>query len=268
MTQRIQVEEVMEENLDDVFKVCSHSRLRDPLQRRGMEIKRRWLLEMLNHYGGCTKVAYLDGGPVAQLLYYPEEAIPYVENPRRDVIHLHCVYNLFPEARGKGVASALIRDLLEEAERGMEMLQGRRCRFIVAKPFNTGEGIPLEAFYASKGFHWGVGEMYLEISASYETRKLGEYRPLSEDEGRALIFYSPLCEYSYPFAHRVREIIWEVKPDLPITLIDMWRQPEEASKRYGEEIIVNARPIRAWWGDREGFKEEVMRALEISLESD
>lgn len=262
MNSSIKVEDLLEENMEDVFRVCSHGRLQDPLQRRGMELKKRWLLEMLDRYGPCTKIAYLEERPIAQLLYYPEEIIPHIEKPRKDVIHIHCVYNPFPEVRGKGGASALVRALLEEAERGMEMLGGRRCRFIVAKPFNTGEGIPLEAFYASKGFRWGIGEMYLEVSAPYEPKECGVYKPLSSDRGRAVILYSPLCEYSYPFALKVREIIWEVNPGLPITLIDIWRQPEEASKRGGETIIVNSRPIRTWWGDRENFKEEVKRALQ------
>ena len=250
-----------EENVDDVFRVCSHARLDDPLQRRGMEIKRGWLLEMLSRYGPCTKIAYLEGRPTAQLLYYPEEAIPYIENPRREVVHLHCVYNPFPEARGRGVASSLLRGLLEEAEEGMEILGGRRCRFMVARPFNTGEGIPLENFYASKGFRWGVGEMFLEIAASYEPRRRPEYRPLPEDEGRAIVLYAPLCEYGYPFALRIKRLIREVEPTLPIDLIDMWRQPEEASKRCGEGVVVNATPIRAWWGDREGFKRAIEEAL-------
>jgi len=264
MNPSILVRNLREENLEDVFQVCSHARLQDPLQRRGMELKRRWLLEMLSRYGPCTKVAYLEGRPIAQLLYYPEEALPYVEEPRRDVIRLHCIYNPFPEARGRGAASALLRELLREAEGGMEMLGGKPCRFIAAKPFNTGEGIPLEEFYASKGFRWGVGEMYLEVAGAYEPREAGEYRPLSEDEGRAIVFYSPLCEYSYPFAVRVAELIREVEPSLPIELIDMWRQPLEARRGFGEELIVNARPIRAWWGDQESFKEEIRKALKVS----
>lgn len=121
-----------------------------------------------------------------------------------------------------------------------------RCRFIVAKPFNTGEGIPLETFYRSRGFKWGEEEMFLELASSYEPRESREYTPLREDEGRTTILYAPLCEYSYPFATKVMELNREVEPDLPIELIDMWRWPEEASRRCGEYVIVNATPIKAW----------------------
>jgi GNAT superfamily N-acetyltransferase len=252
-------------NVDDVFRVCSHRRLDNPLQRMGIRIKRKWLLEMLEKYGPCTKVAYLDGKPVAQLLYYPEEAIPYIEKTRRDVIRLHCLYNPFPETRGRGIASSLVKSLVDEAEKGMRMFNGRRCRFIVAEPFNTGEGIPLETFYQSMGFKWGVEEMYLELTASYRPRERREYTALWEDKEKAIILYGPLCEYSYPFALRIMELIRDVEPKLPIELIDMWSQPKEASKRCGEQVIVNATPIRVWWGDREGFKKAVERALKRRL---
>ena len=67
----ITVKDVDASNIYDVFRVCSHSRLDDPLQKKGMELKRRWLNRMLEKYGPCTKIAYLDGRPVAQILYYP-----------------------------------------------------------------------------------------------------------------------------------------------------------------------------------------------------
>lgn len=258
---RVRVADLDEESLDDVFKVCSHNKLDDPLQKRGIELKRRWLLEMLAERGPCTKLAYLDERPVAQILYYPEEAAPFIAHPRRDVVVLYCAYNPFPEARGRGAGTALLRSLLDDCREGLPILGGRPCRFIVAKPFNTGEGVPLGAFYASKGFRQGRHEMYLEITARYHPRRLEEYRPLAEDRGRAIVFYDVICEFGYPFAVRVKEFLHEIESDLPVDLIDKWRRPEESTKRGNQWLLVNAKAITSFWTEREAFRREVEEAL-------
>lgn len=89
----IEVRDVEEGNLYDVFRVCSHGRLDDPTQRKGMELKGEWLLEMLDRYGPTTKITYLDGRPAAQILFHPEDSIPYIEDPRRGIVVLNCLYN-------------------------------------------------------------------------------------------------------------------------------------------------------------------------------
>jgi len=250
-----------QENIDDVFRVCSHDRLNDPLQQQGIELKRRWLLEMLGEHGPCTKIAYLDDDPVAQILFYPEAAAPFITDPRRDVVVLHCEYNPFPEARGRGVGTALIKSLLDDCGTGLPCLKGRPCRFIVAKPFNTGEGISLDEFYASNGFKLGLGEMYLEITAPYQPRRKIEYQPLPEDKGRAVMFYDPICEFSYPSAVKVKEFLLEIDPSLQVDLIDQWRHPDESMKRGNPVLVVNAKRITSFWTQREAFRSEVEQAL-------
>lgn len=144
----MKVENLDEGNVDDVFKICSHGMLDDPIQQRGIELKRRWLLEMLKRYGPCTKIAYIDGRPVAQILFYPEEAIPSFTHQRRGIVLIHCAYNPFPEAQGKGAGTALIESLIYDCKTGIPCPGGGHCRFITARPFNTGVGTPLAEFYA------------------------------------------------------------------------------------------------------------------------
>ena len=255
------MEDLDEENLDDVFRICSHGRLDDPLQQRGIELKRQWLLEMLESNYPCTKIAYLEDRPVAQLLSYPEAATPFIPDPRTDVAVIHCVYSPFPEARGRGAGTKLLKSLVDDCGTGLSCLGGRPCRFIVANPFNTGEGMPLDEFYAANGFRQGEGEMFLEVSAQYQPRGTREYRPLPEDRGRAVLFYDPMCEYGYPFAVRVREFLREMDPNLPVELIDKWCSPEESIKRGSQWLVVNAKPITSFWTQKEAFRREVKQAL-------
>jgi hypothetical protein len=257
----IVVEDVREENIEDVFRVCSHARLNDPLQNKGMEIKRAWLLMMLREHGPCTKIAYIDGRPVAQILFYPEEAVPFVPDPREDAIVLNCVYNPFPEARGKGAASAAVKSLIEDGRKGIPCLGGRPCSFIAAKPFNTGEGMSLEAFYEMNGFGRAPEEMFMEVAGKYQPRKAMEYHLLPEDRGRSVMFYDTICEWGYTFAIRVRDLLHEIDPGLPVEFINPWQRPEESVKRGNQMLIVNTKVIKSFWTNREGFRREVEEAI-------
>jgi GNAT superfamily N-acetyltransferase len=258
---KITVRDVDASNINDVFRVCSHSKLDDPLQRRGMEIKEGWLLGMLREHGPCTKLAYLDERPVAQILFYPEEAAPFIKEPREDAIVLNCTYNPFPEARGRGAARALIESLIADGRKGLPCNGGREASFIAAKPFNTGEGASLEEFYARNGFEKADGEMFLELTDKYRPRVETMYEPLPEDAGRAVMFYDPMCEWGYPFGVRVRELLHEIDPDLPVELIDPWQRPGESVRRGNQWLVVNATAIESFWTEKDTFRSEVERAL-------
>ncbi|MDH5201232.1 MAG: GNAT family N-acetyltransferase [Candidatus Bathyarchaeota archaeon] len=255
------VKDVGEGNIEDVFRVCSHSRLDDPLQRKGMEIKRTWLLRMLEEYGPCTKIAYLDGRPVAQILFYPEEAVPFIPDPREGAVVLNCAYNPFPEARGKGAASSLVRSLAEEAGAGLKCLRGEPCSFIAAKPFETGEGLSMTEFYSRCGFSRADSEMYLEISGKYQPRDQLPYEPQEEDEGKTIMFYDPMCEWGYGLAIRVRDLIQDIKPGYPFEMVDPWERPGESVRRGNQQLIVNGHVMQSFWTDRETFRREVEAAI-------
>ena len=82
----MKVEDISEENLEDVFKICSGNRAfaprDDPILGKGIAIKKWLLLDMLDRHGPCAKIMYMDGKPVAQILFIPEETIPYILDPR------------------------------------------------------------------------------------------------------------------------------------------------------------------------------------------
>ncbi len=261
-SQMLEVRDVDEAHIEDVFRVCSHASMDKPLQRAGMELRRAWLRRMLADYGPCAKVAYLDDKPVAQLEFIPEEAIPYVPEPRVGVVQLRCVYNPFPEARGKGAATALIRSLVDDCERGLASLGGKACGFIAAEAFNTGEGTPMDKLYAANGFEAADGEMFRLIGRSYVAPRQVTYQPSPDDAGRAVALFNPTCEYSYGFAVRVREFLGEVAPRLAVELFDQWESPKESIMHGNHWLVVNATPIKGSWADKEGLRAEVKMALE------
>jgi GNAT superfamily N-acetyltransferase len=262
----VHIEDLQESNFDDLIYVCSSKKLNDPIHMKGVALKKAWLVEMLERYGSFAKIAYLDEKPVAQILFHPEEASPISTLRRRGVIHLDCIYNPTPEARQLGIASKLLQSLVEDCQQGKGCLQGTPCRFIVARAFNTGEALSLSQFYARRGFKPSPTEsgiMYLPISEPYQPGPTqGEYEPLPEDKGRAIVFYNPTCEFSYPFALRIAESIEEITLGIAIELVNEWENPEESLKRKGCTIIVNASPIKTFFMEKEKFQREVREALE------
>ena len=257
-----------------MFKICSLDKVYaptdDPILEKGREFKRQWLLEMLEHYGPCTKIAYLEGKPVAQILFYPEETVPYLHHPRKDAIHLKCILNSVPEARRKGVGATLMKTLIDECHSGLDCLGGRPCRFVVTRIFPNEGDLPLADFYEKYGFEQGQGEMFLEIKGKYVPMKVPELSPLPEDRGRTILLYNVNCEWGYYFAMNAREHIHSKHPHHPVEIFDSWKEPEEYKKRGGGwmlkfvGILVNTQVPEnpyIFWVDREAFLRNVEEAM-------
>jgi len=105
--------------------------------------------------------------------------------------------------------------------------------------------------------------LYMPISGQYEPSPPEEkYAPLPEDRDKAIVFYGPTCQFSYPFALKVKKLIKEVAPDLPVEMINEWESPEEVIKRKNQWLVVNAKPIYTFFMAEEQFKNEVKQALE------
>ena len=178
----VTIVDVTEENVDDIFKICSYeNRFNVKSNEKGIQGKRKWLTNMLKKHGPCAKITYLGDKPAAQITYYPEEAVPYIKNPRKDVVFLHCIYNSAPEAQRKGVASALMKEFINECITDIRCLGCNACSFLVTQIFpNEGE-LSLTDFYARFGFKQGHMEMFREVSEDYSSRNILEYKPIKED---------------------------------------------------------------------------------------
>jgi len=258
----VTVRDVDESSVEDVFRICSAGRLDNALQVQGIELRRKWTREMLRRYGTCAKVAYLNGKPVAQLLFYPESAAPFMPSPRRGVVLLRCVYNPFEEARGKGASTALVKSLIDDCRSTPRFLEGEKCAFIASEPFNTGEGVPMEKFYAANGFERRGDEMIYKIWGDYVAPSKPNFAPTKGDLGKAVAVYNPTCEYSYVFALRTRDALKQLYPELPVTLVNQWEDPKTSMRLANHWLVVKG--VRIVHGFREGdaFNDEVRRAVE------
>jgi len=257
------VEDVGLNNISDVLTVCKPPKMTEDYIK-GVSIKREWLIEMIEKYGSVAKIGYFKHKPVAQLLYYPAIADPRYKNKGKNVLFINCVYNPFREAQRKGVARALFNSLLEEVK--------DKYNLIVTHAFVTGEYFSQKEFFLKMGFKpvpkGSPGDLYFPLKGEVPSIQVlsvwkeskGRYEPRSSDRGRAMIFYSPVCEFSYIFASYAARIVRELCSDIPVTLLNYWKESEEFLSRGEHWMIVNATPILSSPLE-EKFKDEVLSSI-------
>jgi len=262
---QIRVVDVDVSNTDDLVSVCSFKRLDDPLHRTGMELKRNWIRDMLSRYGACAKIAYLSGIPCGQILHYAEKLDPLVEKPREGAVRVQCIYTSRVEARRKGMAKALLSNLLRDLGQPMACFSSQPCSFLFTNAFDTGEVFSQRRFFEHVGFKEATddsGMLYYPIAGSYVPTEATRSREgIDQDRGRAVLLYSPTCQFSYEFIEKAEATIRAVDPKLPIRLVNEWEHPSEALRRRGEKIVVNGVPIRSFFSGEDKFRHDIERAL-------
>lgn len=263
----VKIVDITPETIRDLFKVCSDPSLRDEALKKGISIKKKWLLDMLRKYGHVAKIGYLNNRPVAQILFYPGEADP-AGYARKDVLVIHCVYNPFSQAQRRGMAKALVKSLINDAKQW-------GYKFLAVYAFETGEYYSQRAFFVRLGFklvpggspcdlYYPLGGGVLSEEAFNPWRDMGEtVMPISEDQGKAFIFYAPTCEYGYVFALKTAETIRSLAPDIEINLVNYWENPAPFLARGKRWLLVNGVPIESSPLDIETFREEVRRAASL-----
>jgi GNAT superfamily N-acetyltransferase len=259
------IKNVSENEVDDLISVCTPVP-KDEEYKVGIELKKHWTLEMIRKYGSIAKIAYFKGKPVAQLLYYPASADPAMAK-RDDILVLHCIFNPIKEAQQRGIAKLLVESLLNDVKK-----EGK-YRFIVTHAFETGVFYSQREFLMKMGFkqipsgskedlYYSVKGEQMDINiSSFWKSDAGEYKPLEEDKGIVLIFYSPVCQFSYVFSCRAAAIVREVNDKVPIRMLNYWEHINEYVKRGMHWMLANAKPIKSTVFDKEKFKEELSKAL-------
>ena len=109
--------------------------------------------------------------------------------------------------------------------------------------------------------------MFLESRGDYVPREASEYRPLLEDRDRTVILYNPACEWGYFAAFKIKGLLQEMDPDLPVEVFNIWERPEGYMKRplqkvTSARVIVNTQLVNSsFWADKEAFRREAEEAL-------
>jgi GNAT superfamily N-acetyltransferase len=225
---------------------------------------------MLTQYGPCAKIAYVNDQPVANIMFYPETSIPYLNNPRTDVVYLKCIYNVSRDAQRQGIGTALIQSFIDETSTGLQCIGGRPCQFIVTRPFPHEGDLPLSDFYEKYGFKEGRHEMFLEVTGTYEPLDIPDYRSRPEDRDKVIITFNPECEWGYFFATGAHALIRRKYPALPIEVYNNWENPEVYKSNphfplIAGSIIINAQVHKnpfTFWVDRSTFLRIVDEALQ------
>jgi len=97
---------------------CTTTRNKDEDERK----KRQWFEKVGNEFGNPIRVAYLDGVPAGFLQFAPARFFPRIAEyttatPDDKAIFIACLYVVNEKARGKGVGTAMLDDLVRELPR-------------------------------------------------------------------------------------------------------------------------------------------------------
>jgi len=133
----LRIETVNEDNFEDVpspCKYCLYWQTSGPFGEETLkpemeQEKREWFNEVNREFGGCIKIAYLNGKPIAFMQYasarfFPRAGVYASGPPSEDAVFLACLYISDKEARRQGHGSAMLKDLtVELKERGFKAVE-------------------------------------------------------------------------------------------------------------------------------------------------
>jgi GNAT superfamily N-acetyltransferase len=228
----------------------------------GIKVKQRWVAMMLDKYGEVAKVAYIDGKPAGIIQY-----VPRVEER---VIEISCIFVSREEHRRRGIGDRLLKSLIKDMRRPKAYFNNEMPRGFITWAFEVPGLYPQHKFYLSRGFkqifEGDPHFLYYPLEEDFEYKPVArEYIPQEEDKGRILLFYDGGCPFSIYFLEKIKEIIREAVPGIPIRVINQSEQEEEVRKRGTVSFcIANAKPIQTPFFDKERFIAEVRKAFSKS----
>jgi len=243
-------------NIDDIIYVCSQEKIKNPEHLKGIKMKKNWIKNMLKQHSKIGKIAYLNDKPVGQIIYYPHHFDPLYWGLNGKAMIIHCIYCPFEWAQRKGVGTILLNSVIGEAKK-----QG--CDFTIVNAFDTGEFLPMPKFYMKRGFKKMQDlkdHYYLSLSNKEPKLKPMECKRTSEDKNKAIVFYSCVCQFFYPFTLKIKKIILEVLPNYSVEVVNYWENPDLFLSKGKNWILVNGIPIKTWVREEEKFRQEVLAA--------
>lgn len=91
--------------------------------------KWEWFNKVTKEFGSCIKIAYFNDVPMGFIKYAPAKFFPRVKEyasgpPSEDAVFIACLYITNKEARGKGLGTSMLENLLVELkERGFKAVE-------------------------------------------------------------------------------------------------------------------------------------------------
>jgi len=260
------VVDVTEGNVDDLCRLCIPPEgIDEPNFVKGVELKKRWAMDMIERWGGVAKLAYFEDSPAGMLQYEPI--------PVEKVVRIICIFVPHREHWRKGIGRRLLTSLIEDMKKPRIWFNNEAPLALVTRTF-PGElpgQYPAQSFFMAMGFEQ-MGDdpnlLYYPLRRDFvyspvEIRKTN-YIPQEENKGKALIIYRPsFCPWGYVFLKRAEQEMEKAVPGISIRWINSLEEPTEVKRRgIFEGIIVNAKLIKSFLlEDREVFINEVLNAL-------
>ncbi|MBS7633795.1 GNAT family N-acetyltransferase [Candidatus Bathyarchaeota archaeon] len=134
---RIRIEEVSQTNFSDIPDPCRYclywqttgAYSEEHLKPYNEREKKIWLSRVAREFGECAKIAYLEDSPAGFVQFAPAKFFPRTAEyssglPSKDAVFVACLYVAKKEARGKGLGTAMLEDLIGEVgRRGFKALE-------------------------------------------------------------------------------------------------------------------------------------------------
>ena len=269
---KIKVVDVSDENVDDALLVCPPTRAKlrgNKNVKKGLEIRKNWLLDLYGEIGPCAKVAYLDNEPVGMIQHTPLHKIPYFKTERRDVLYIHCIY-VKRDVRNRGIGSTLLASLIDDMEKPNKLFEWRQCRMIRTTARER-YGFTQVSYFKTKGFtetggSIDAGLIYpLSKTGFKESLDIPSSEPVSIQEQGVKIFFNPSCHMCKYMNENIKANIREVNVTIEIAECNLWTHFEEAIRRGITSVAtyVNGKPVLPM--PPQEFWETIKR---LSLETD
>jgi N-acetylglutamate synthase-like GNAT family acetyltransferase len=258
--EKLTIKDVNLKNIDQLINLCiPPDKKDDPLFVEGMNMKKKWGSQAIKRYGCIAKLAHLDSKLVGLIQYQP--------NPEERLVEIACI--LVPEKENlrKGIGHSLLKAVMEEMKKPQPALNNSVSLALITWAFQVPGRYPQNEFYQKMGFKKVKEDdpflLYYPIKKGYVYHpKEKKFIPQKEDRGKAIIFYDPSCPFSIYFSEKIKESVREAAPDTPIRMINRFEEPEEVKKRgQVPTCVVNGKPIKTFFADKENFQKEVKRAL-------
>jgi hypothetical protein len=258
---KTEIRDVTLENLDALVGLCvSPENKNDPLFIGGMKSKKRWAKQALKRYGSISKLAYLDSKPAGLIQYQPK--------PEEKVIEIACIFVPEEQNLRKGIGKSLLKALMQHANKPQPMFNDSSPLALVTWAFDVPGRYTQSGFYKKMGFKQAKKEdpflLYYPLERGYiYNPKTKPFTPQKKDRGKALIFYDPSCPFCIYFSEKIKDLIRQVSPKIPIRMINKFEEPDEVEKRgQTPYCAVNGKAITSFFMDKENFQKEVKAALE------